>query len=331
MQMRKRSILAALALLLPLSAGFAEPPGQPAAPATKEAAPASKEAEPASKEAEPASKEVAPANKDASKDKPAPAGKDEPVANTVCRLIATAALTQGLPVSFLTRLIWRESAFQSGVTSPAGAQGIAQFMPGTALERGVVNPYDPEEAVPKAAELLADLRRQFGNLGLAAAAYNAGPGRVTGWLASGGSLPEETRAYVSIITGHPIEDWTGAAAATKLDDDTVFPKSSCDSVIASIRISAPVSAAQSSITAPWGVQIAGSFSKAAAIAAYARARALYASVLGNVEPMVIGGRWRTRGFSAFYRVRAPAATRVAAQTLCNKILHVGGACVVLRN
>jgi hypothetical protein len=324
MLMRKRSILAALALLLPLSAGFAEPPGLPAAPASQQAAPANKEAAPASKDA-------APANKDASKGAPAPAGKDEPVANTVCRLIATAALTQGLPVSFLTRLIWQESAFQPGVTSPAGAQGIAQFMPGTAIARGLANPFDPEEAVPKAAELLADLRRQYGNLGLAAAAYNAGPGRVTSWLAGGGSLPEETRGYVSVITGHPIEDWTGATAATKLDDDRVFPKSSCDSVIASIRISAPVSAAQSSITAPWGVQIAGSFSKAAAIAAYGRARALYASVLGNVEPMVIGGRWRTRGFSAFYRVRAPAPTRIAAQTLCNKILRVGGACVVLRN
>ena len=48
-------------------------------------------------------------------------------------------------------------------------------MPKTADERGLANPFDPEEAIPKSAELLADLKQRFGNLGLAAAAYNAGP------------------------------------------------------------------------------------------------------------------------------------------------------------
>ena len=204
-------------------------------------------------------------------------------------------------------------------------------MPGTASDRGLANPFDPEEAIPKAAALLAELKGHFGNLGLAAAAYNAGPDRVANWLAGSGSLPEETRAYVAIITRHPIEDWKGdPPAATKAGP--VFPQTTCLQEIATVRTRpAARRVATSSFTAPWGVQIAGSFSKAAALAAYARARALYASVLGNVEPMVIGGRWRTRGFSAFYRVRAPAATRAEAEGLCTKILRVGGACAVLRN
>ncbi len=261
----------------------------------------------------------------------APADKEEPVADSVCRLIEASAQTQGLPVAFLTRLIWRESSFQPGVTSPAGAEGVAQFMPGTAGEQGVSNPFDPEEAIPKAAALLVALKNRFGNLGLAAAAYNAGPARLANWLAGAGYLPAETRDYVSIITGHPVEEWTGDPPAATMSKDAIFPRTSCLQEIAAVRGSEPLASASSTLTAPWGVQIAGSFSKAAAIAAYTRARSLYAAILGNVEPMVLGGPWRSRGFSPFYRVRAPAATRAEAEGVCDRILRAGGACVVLRN
>ena len=81
----------------------------------------------------------------------------------------SAARTHRVPVPFFTRLIWQESTFRAGVTSRAGAQGIAQFMPQTAQERGLANPFDPKEALPKAAEFIAELRGRFGNLGLAAA------------------------------------------------------------------------------------------------------------------------------------------------------------------
>src|SRR5277367_6599739 len=150
----------------------------------------------------------------------------ETLVSSICRLIDSSARAQGLPISFLTRLIWQESNFQPNVSSPAGALGIAQFMPGTAGARGLADPFDPESAIPKAASLLADLRKQFGNLGLAAAAYNAGPGRVAKWLANGGDLPIETQDYVSIVTRHPVDEWA-AGAATKLEEDTVFPDSSC--------------------------------------------------------------------------------------------------------
>lgn len=235
----------------------------------------------------------------------------------VCPLIDASARLNGLPVGFLTRLIWRESSFQSSVTSSAGAEGVAQFMPGTAAARGLANPYDPEEAIPKAAELLVDLKNKFGDLGLAAAAYNAGPTRLANWLAGSGSLGAETRDYVMSVTGRPIEDWLGENPAAARGGP-LFPKASCADEIASLRASLPLSVDTSPLTAPWGVQIAGSFSKAAAVAAYARVRARYAAILGDVEPMVLGGRWRARGFSPFYRVRAPAATRVEAEALCRR-------------
>jgi hypothetical protein len=139
----------------------------------------------------------------------APAQAQASEIGAACRLIEDAAAANRLPVDLLTRLIWIESRFQSTVTSPAGAEGIAQFMPGTAAEQGLADPRDPEQAIPHAARLLADLERRFGNLGLAAAAYNAGPARVGRWLQSGGGLPLETRLYVRAVTGRPVEEWTG--------------------------------------------------------------------------------------------------------------------------
>src|SRR5277367_3507203 len=137
------------------------------------------------------------------------ADQGESLVSSICRLVDSSARAQGLPVSFLTRLIWQESNFRPNVSSPAGALGIAQFMPGTAGARGLADPFDPESAIPKAASLLADLRKQFGNLGLAAAAYNAGPGRVAKWIAGGGDLPLETQNYVTIVTRHAADEWRG--------------------------------------------------------------------------------------------------------------------------
>jgi Transglycosylase SLT domain/SPOR domain len=257
--------------------------------------------------------------------------KVESIETSVCRLIESSARTESLPIAFLTRLIWQESSFRPNTISPAGAQGIAQFMPKTADERGLANPFDPEEAIPKSAELLADLKQRFGNLGLAAAAYNAGPPRVANWLAGHGNLPAETRDYVLTITRHPVEDWTGAAAVDTITDSAISSKLSCLQTTAAIRSSEPRSVAASALFAPWGVQLAGSFSKAAALAAYARARSSYSTIIGKIEPMVIGGRVPSRGFAPYYQVRAPAPSRAAADALCEKIVRAGGACVVLRS
>jgi Transglycosylase SLT domain len=132
---------------------------------------------------------------------------------SVCQLIEAAAKANALPVDFFTRVIWQESRLRADVVGPVTrsgerALGIAQFMPSTAAERNLVEPFNPAEALPKSGEFLAELRSQFGNLGLAAAAYNAGPQRLRDFLAGSRDLPTETRNYVLAITGHPIEDWT---------------------------------------------------------------------------------------------------------------------------
>jgi hypothetical protein len=137
----------------------------------------------------------------------------------VCDTLAQAVQQNKLPAPFFIRLLFQESGFKPGIVSHAGAQGIAQFMPATAASMGLDNPFDPLQAIPASARLLRNLIDKFGNLGLAAAAYNAGPKRIHDWLARKGKLPNETQGYVKVITGRPAESWKASkdgAIATRL-------------------------------------------------------------------------------------------------------------------
>ena len=149
--------------------------------------------------------------------------------DTICSMLELAAAANGLPLEFFARVIWQESRFDHaiGPTTRTGhqAQGIAQFMPYTAAERGLLNPLDPETALPEAAEFLAELRREFGNLGLAAAAYNAGPGRVRDFIDGRGDMPAQTRHYVRAITGRSVEEW--AALGRETGKDGIVRPTSC--------------------------------------------------------------------------------------------------------
>jgi hypothetical protein len=152
----------------------------------------------------------------------------------ICETLISAASAHGLPIPFFIRLIWRESRFDPLAVSPAGAQGVAQFMPRVAAEFGLSNPFDPVEALPRSAKFLNMLYQQFGNLGLAAAAYNAGARRIQDWLANRGKLPSETRAYVLGVTGHAAERWREAKLEeAELDVPARVP---CQHAAAMIRV-----------------------------------------------------------------------------------------------
>jgi Transglycosylase SLT domain/D-alanyl-D-alanine carboxypeptidase/Putative Flp pilus-assembly TadE/G-like len=112
--------------------------------------------------------------------------------------IAQAALRWNVPMDLLAAQLYAESGFNPFAHSPAGAEGIAQFMPGTAEAYGLDNPYDPVAAIEAQAHLMSDLLEQFGGkVALALAAYNAGSGAVE----RAGGIPAipETRAYVAKI------------------------------------------------------------------------------------------------------------------------------------
>jgi len=108
-------------------------------------------------------------------------------------------------------------------------------MPGTAAEKGLLDPFDPVQALPKAAQFLRELKDQFGNLGLAAAAYNAGSSRVRGWLAGARMLSVETRKYVAAVTGIPAEEWAKAGARKA----AVKTSPNCGELMALLQQSAP--------------------------------------------------------------------------------------------
>lgn len=253
-----------------------------------------------------------------------------PLADTVCPLLETHARSSGLPPGFFARLIWQESRFNPNAVSPKGAQGIAQFMPYTASERGLKNPFDLHEAIPQSARLLADLKSNFGNWGLAAAAYNAGSARVQGWLDGDSGLPYETRDFVRIITGLDAKAWMAPDAAVadfKLHATLPF-SDACRKMAALARPSKP---AVQRVWYPWGVQVAGNFSRAQALAAYQRVRASHRRLIGTEPPMVVSTRARGRGTRPIHAVRVGAKSRAAADQLCGKLRAAGAACMVLKN
>jgi len=263
-------------------------------------------------------------------------------ANATCMEIRAAARTYQLPHPFLSRLIWQESRFNPKAVSPAGAIGIAQFMPGTAQWRGLSDPFDPRQAIQHSARWLGELRQQFGNLGLAAAAYNAGPTRVQDWLDNRRPLPAETRAYVRSITGRYPEDWLGTAN----ENDEILMASPRDCQPGALQkiathvegVSHPSLTKQSSENAasappkkPWALQLVGDRSKEGAVQQYTALRSQYRSILGGFAPEVVSRRVAGRKATFWYQIRISAESRERATGLCSKLRSAGGDCLLVKN
>ncbi len=264
--------------------------------------------------------------------------KESGTRESMCLMIESAAKAAGLPLEFFSRVIWQESRFQPDAIGPVTrngerAQGIAQFMPGTASERRLLDPFDPVQALPKSAQFLSELRDQFGNLGLAAAAYNAGPRRVREWIEGSGPMPAETRNYVLAITGVPVDDWKNAsdhppqhAAVASCRELMALLQRAPNPFIAGLEQHVKLGADR-----PWGVQLAAGFSRNRALAMYARAMKRLAPVIGDRDPSLLASIWRSRGTRTFYQVRIGIDTRKSADDLCQRIRRAGQACLVLRN
>lgn len=247
----------------------------------------------------------------------------------VCDLLDLHALRNDLPREFLARLIWKESRFDPNAVSPVGAEGIAQFMPGTAKMRGLANSFDIEQAIPASARYLGELKAGFGNLGLAAAAYNAGESRVSRWLASGGFLPLETENYVLDVMGEPADNFTDrtyAGTIRPLDEKQTFSVA-----CRSLRTIMSQTVAMASVhVKPWGVQVAGNFRRTAAVRQWQRVQGRFSALLAGYEPVV--SRVRTPiGRRGIYAVRIGVDGRDEANAICQKLRGIGGSCIVRRN
>lgn len=250
----------------------------------------------------------------------------------VCNAIERDAQAAHLPPGYFARLIWQESHFNANVVSWAGAAGIAQFMPATGRIQGLTNAYNPAEALWRSAHYLDQLRGRFGNLGLAAAAYNGGENRVARFIAGTGDLAAETIDYVQIVTGIPVTDWLAGDVA-KADYALSADKSFAEACVALAETSrmdkhfTPPTA----IVQPWGVQLAEFFSPATARRAFARLQARHARVLDGEALMLVARRNPNFGRALRYRVEIGRATRKDAEALCASLQKAGGACAVVSN
>jgi hypothetical protein len=253
-----------------------------------------------------------------------------PTADDICRAIEQDAAENQIPVEFFARVIWQESRFNAQAVSRKGAQGIAQFMPSTADWRGLANPFDPIEALKNSAGYLHDLKAQFGNLGLAAAAYNAGPARVAAWLAKRRGLPDETRNYVAIITGWTADEW--ASPSPPQTAETTIPQGVPCTRLANLILAPKAEAQRIAAYVPrWGAQLTANWSESKAWAIYRTIQKRYASLIGDREPIVIRSRGIGLGSALRYNIRIADDDRRYLEKFCNKLIAAGGACVVLRN
>jgi hypothetical protein len=226
-----------------------------------------------------------------------------PTPDDICRALEQDAAENELPVEFFARVIWQESHFNAR----KGAQGIAQFI----------------EALKNSARYSRDLKARFGNIGLAAAAYHAGPGRVAAWLSSHQPLPDETRSYVAIITGWTADEW--ASANPPKTSETTIPQG-----VPCTRLANLILAPKEHVPR-WGMQITADWSERKAWATYRMIQKQYAALIGDLKPIVTRSRGIGLSLAMRYNIRIVDDDRAYLEKLCQKLIAAGGACVVLEN
>ena len=264
---------------------------------------------------------------------PSPNVQKQASVSEICSEISTQAAGNGIPETFFGRLIWKESLFDPGAVSPKGAEGIAQFMPGTAKLRGLTDPFDLKQALAASALYLAELRRSFGNLGLAAAAYNAGEDRIRCWMAGTSQLPFETQDYVLSITGHGHEEWKVAKEEFPIPALGASGDFAIHCASLAMRESSPRKAASGGAAEwkRWGVILSAGFSETKALGTFRTIKDRHASLLKDEKPLVLRKKDLSRGRRKIVRVMIGRDSRAEAESLCSKLASQGAACLVQKN
>ncbi|MDX0960287.1 transglycosylase SLT domain-containing protein [Sinorhizobium medicae] len=249
----------------------------------------------------------------------------------VCTIIEHYAKANDLPAPFFARLIWRESLFQPDAISPKGAEGIAQFMPGTAKLRGLSDSFNAVAALGKSAEYLSELKSRYGNLGFAAAAYNAGEAGLERFLEKD-RLPYETRDYVLAITAYSVEDWRDNPPKSlniELDKEKSF-LDGCVALADTRRLRELV-VADEAVWAPWGIQLSAHYQKSVAQRLFMNAVKRLPAPINSEKAVLVRERNGSFGGRRRYAARIGRQTRAEADQLCAAIRKSGGACIVFKN
>jgi hypothetical protein len=250
----------------------------------------------------------------------------------ICVAAEQEAKANDIDPAFFARLLWRESLFDPNVVSNKGAQGIAQFMPETAKRVGLDDPFEPMSAVKASAAFLNGLRNQFGNLGLAAAAYNAGEQRVLNWQSGKGNMPLETQDYVAFVTGKDVSEWkisTASFPIPAIGKGKVFLDDCTSLASRKIKLSEPGIA--SAPRKPWGALIAANFNERMALGMYQRLKLRFPKLIAERQPMVTRKKNLSRGSRRIVLVMLGETTAQNAQATCQALNAAGAPCVVRKN
>lgn len=249
----------------------------------------------------------------------------------ICQQIERHATRHGLDPNFFARLLWQESRFDPNALSHANAMGIAQFIRSTADLRGLKDPYNPADALAHSAQYLGELRRRYGNHGLAAVAYNGGERRADGLL-EGGGLARETIDYVQIITGLTAENWRDNPPK---QHDMALAKgqtfqNACHALASNRRITSLKVTPPKPDIAKWGAQLAFGKSKSAARANFKRVTQGCEAVRSKAFDVILVKN-RVRGKPGYYMARVSRGSREAANAICRAARAQGCPCAVYKN
>ena len=250
-----------------------------------------------------------------------------------CNAIEVFSKRHGLDSGFFARLIWQESRFDPNALSHADARGIAQFIPSTALLRGLKDPYNPADALEHSAQYLAEMVRRYGNEGMAAIGYNGGERRAEGFLEGKGLAPE-TVNYVPIITGLNAEQWRDAPPKDhdfRLAPDKGFYPA-CSEMARNRRLT-PLKRTKPAPppVKPWGVQLGFGTSQKAARAKIKSQTASCRAQVGREKLDLIYVKNRVSGKKGYFFARIGRNTRDGAQDLCKSLKRQRCSCLVVQN
>ncbi len=249
----------------------------------------------------------------------------------LCKALETFADRYALNPYFFTRLIWQESRFRPNARSSADAMGIAQFIATTAEARGLQDPFNPAEALDASARYLAELEKDFGNLGLAAAAYNAGETAAANFQEKTAGLPNETWKYVQIITGLDARRWRDAPPekhSFSLKEGQSFQNACLD--LAKTRKLSPDRDFEPQFK-KWGVQLAAGKTREAAAIRYKHRSRLCKRAIKSRKPDYIYSSPQVKLRRPSYVARISFDSRRKANTFCTRLKQYRCACVVYKN
>lgn len=249
----------------------------------------------------------------------------------VCKLIERNAGQNDLDPNFLARLLWKESRFEPSAISPAGAIGIAQFIPSTAELYDLDDPFNPAQAISKSAWYLRYLADMTGNIGLAAVAYNGGENRAARFIAGQTTLPYETQDYVEAITGHNAWRWRDNPPGKDeldlaLDDKRPF-REACVELAGNRSLREFTTEPR---VFPWGVILASHPSRSGAQQQVARLNRALRPVLEGKQIGFVRKRMSGSG-RRVYTAQVGYESRREANAFCVQLKRIGGRCIVLKN